>query len=149
MPVLHQLPNSLPHAVIRDVLGYLVHARLGNHTILLSHHSAQNKRTRLASHDPSSTFFPRTLTTLSLSQNGKGGSLPASRQLPPWRFSSASSAYSGSAREILTDFGVSQEVFILGVSLFALSFALGPLVWARLSNVVGRQRYFKRETLGT
>ncbi|KAJ3495953.1 hypothetical protein NLG97_g3026 [Lecanicillium saksenae] len=54
----------------------------------------------------------------------------------------ASSAYSGGVREILTDFGVSQEVAILGVSLFVFSFALGALVWAPLSEVVGRQRLF-------
>lgn len=54
----------------------------------------------------------------------------------------ASSAYSGGVREILIDFGVSQEVVILGVSLFVLGFALGPLVWAPLSEVFGRQKLF-------
>lgn len=54
----------------------------------------------------------------------------------------ASSAYSGGVREIIMDFGVSQEVVILGVSLFVLGFALGPLLWAPLSEVFGRQRLF-------
>ncbi|KAJ3496269.1 hypothetical protein NLG97_g2783 [Lecanicillium saksenae] len=54
----------------------------------------------------------------------------------------ASSAYSGGIREIFIDFGVSQEVAILGVSLFVLGFALGPLLWAPLSEVFGRQKLF-------
>ncbi|KAJ2977434.1 hypothetical protein NQ176_g4370 [Zarea fungicola] len=54
----------------------------------------------------------------------------------------ASSAYSGGIREILIDFGVSQEVVILGVSLFVLGFALGPLLWAPLSEIFGRQKLF-------
>ncbi|KAM3555513.1 hypothetical protein ARSEF4850_005960 [Beauveria asiatica] len=54
----------------------------------------------------------------------------------------ASSAYSGGIREIFIDFRVSQEVAILGVSLFVLGFALGPLLWAPLSEVVGRQKLF-------
>ncbi|OAA63189.1 Major facilitator superfamily domain, general substrate transporter [Cordyceps fumosorosea ARSEF 2679] len=54
----------------------------------------------------------------------------------------ASSAYSGGIREIILDFRVSQEVAILGVSLFVLGFALGPLLWAPLSEVVGRQKLF-------
>ncbi|TQV95218.1 multidrug resistance protein [Cordyceps javanica] len=54
----------------------------------------------------------------------------------------ASSAYSGGIREIFLDFRVSQEVAILGISLFVLGFALGPLLWAPLSEVVGRQKLF-------
>lgn len=54
----------------------------------------------------------------------------------------ASSAYSGGIREIFTDFNVSQEVAILGISLFVLGFALGPLLWAPLSEVFGRQKLF-------
>ncbi|ATY65408.1 Major facilitator superfamily general substrate transporter [Cordyceps militaris] len=54
----------------------------------------------------------------------------------------ASSAYSGGIREIFLDFGVSQEVAILGISLFVLGFALGPLLWAPLSEVFGRQKLF-------
>lgn len=54
----------------------------------------------------------------------------------------ASSAYSGGVREIIMDFGISQEVAILGVSLFVLGFALGPLLWAPLSELFGRQKLF-------
>lgn len=39
-----------------------------------------------------------------------------------------SSAYSGGTREIIQEFGASQEVATLGVSLFVLGFAIGPLL---------------------
>lgn len=54
----------------------------------------------------------------------------------------ASSAYSGAVQDIIRSFGVSQIVAILGVSLFVLGFAIGPLLWAPLSEVFGRQRLF-------
>ncbi|KAK5269206.1 MFS siderochrome iron transporter 1 [Exophiala xenobiotica] len=53
-----------------------------------------------------------------------------------------SSAYSGGADEIIQTFGVSQEVFTLGISLFVLGFAIGPLLWAPLSELYGRQVLF-------
>ncbi|KAH6890681.1 major facilitator superfamily domain-containing protein [Thelonectria olida] len=54
----------------------------------------------------------------------------------------ASSAYSGGIKEIIRTFGVSQEVATVGVSLFVLGFAIGPLLWAPLSELYGRQRIF-------
>ena len=45
-----------------------------------------------------------------------------------------SSAYSGGTAQIIRDFGISEEVAILGVSLFVLGFAIGPLMWAPLSG---------------
>lgn len=53
-----------------------------------------------------------------------------------------SSAYTGSAKQIIKEFHVSQEVFTLGVSLYVLGFAIGPLVWAPLSELYGRQLLF-------
>jgi multidrug resistance protein len=50
-----------------------------------------------------------------------------------------SSAYSGSIAEILVDFQVSEEVALLGISLFVIGFAVGPLFWAPLSEVYGRR----------
>lgn len=44
----------------------------------------------------------------------------------------ASSAYSGSSIEIMKDFDVGTEVFIVGVSLFVLGFAIGPALWGPL-----------------
>ncbi|TPX14316.1 uncharacterized protein E0L32_005512 [Thyridium curvatum] len=53
-----------------------------------------------------------------------------------------SSAYSGGVREIILYFHISSEVSILGVSLFVLGFAIGPLIWAPFSEFFGRQRLF-------
>lgn len=46
-----------------------------------------------------------------------------------------SSAYSGGVQQILEQFGIVEEVAILGVSLFVLGFAIGPLLWAPLSGM--------------
>lgn len=54
----------------------------------------------------------------------------------------ASSAYSGGVIEIVMDFHASREVVILGVSMFVLGFAIGPLIWAPLSELYGRQFLF-------
>ncbi|KAF7554306.1 hypothetical protein G7Z17_g3010 [Cylindrodendrum hubeiense] len=53
-----------------------------------------------------------------------------------------SSAYTGGLVEIMTEFQISQEVGTLGVSLFVLGFAIGPLLWAPLSELFGRQVLF-------
>ncbi|KAJ5717601.1 hypothetical protein N7488_003247 [Penicillium malachiteum] len=53
-----------------------------------------------------------------------------------------SSAYAGSIDQVLTDLHVGEEVATLGVSLFVLGFAVGPLLWAPLSELIGRQIVF-------
>jgi multidrug resistance protein len=53
-----------------------------------------------------------------------------------------SSAYTGGIREIIQEFRISQTVATLGVSLFVLGFAIGPLLWAPLSELFGRQFLF-------
>ncbi|WYZ40672.1 hypothetical protein EsH8_IV_001013 [Colletotrichum jinshuiense] len=53
-----------------------------------------------------------------------------------------STAYSGGIAEVIRDFGVSTEIGILGVSLFVVGFAVGPLMWAPLSELYGRQYLF-------
>ncbi|KAI9727718.1 MAG: MFS siderochrome iron transporter 1 [Chrysothrix sp. TS-e1954] len=50
-----------------------------------------------------------------------------------------SSVYAGGREDIVHEFDISDEVFTLGVSLFVLGFALGPLLWAPLSEIFGRQ----------
>ncbi|KAI1623162.1 putative MFS multidrug transporter [Exophiala viscosa] len=52
----------------------------------------------------------------------------------------ASSAYTGAAREIIGEFHCSEEVFLIGLSLFVLGFGTGPLVWAPLSETMGRRK---------
>jgi len=51
----------------------------------------------------------------------------------------ASSIYSGAIRSIEAEFNPSTEVAILGVSLFVVGFAAGPLLWAPISEVTGRR----------
>ena len=53
-----------------------------------------------------------------------------------------SSAYTGSIAQVIEEFHCSQEVATLGVSLFVLGFAIGPLLWAPLSELYGRQLLF-------
>ncbi|KAI1622248.1 major facilitator superfamily domain-containing protein [Exophiala viscosa] len=52
-----------------------------------------------------------------------------------------SSAYSESSNEVMRDFDISAEVFIVGVSLYVLGFAVGPALWAMLRRceLYGRQ----------
>lgn len=55
----------------------------------------------------------------------------------------ASSAYSGAVDSIQAQFQPSKQIIItLGVSLFVLGFAFGPLFWAPFSEVVGRRNLF-------
>ncbi|KAK9258671.1 major facilitator superfamily domain, general substrate transporter [Lipomyces tetrasporus] len=49
-----------------------------------------------------------------------------------------SSAYSVSANEVFQDLDISTEVFIVGLSLFVLGFAIGPAVWGP-SELYGRR----------
>ncbi|KAF2131402.1 MFS general substrate transporter [Dothidotthia symphoricarpi CBS 119687] len=53
-----------------------------------------------------------------------------------------SSAFSGGITQIMAEFNVSQTIVTLGVSLFVLGFALGPLLWAPFSELYGRQLVF-------
>ncbi|KAI0880821.1 polyamine transporter 1 [Annulohypoxylon maeteangense] len=53
-----------------------------------------------------------------------------------------STAYTGGISEVIKEFHISEEVAILGVSLFVIGFAIGPLIWAPLSEMYGRQILF-------
>eukprot|EP00906_Rhabdomonas_costata_P025187 RCo036078 len=54
----------------------------------------------------------------------------------------ASSAYSGGILSIAQQFPSSTVVLTLGVSLYVLGFAFGPLLWAPFSEVLGRRNLF-------
>ncbi|KAJ5928200.1 hypothetical protein N7466_007156 [Penicillium verhagenii] len=54
----------------------------------------------------------------------------------------SSSAYAGGINEVLTGLDVGEEVATLGVSLFVMGFAVGPLLWAPMSELYGRQIVF-------
>ncbi|KAJ5420578.1 hypothetical protein N7465_003097 [Penicillium sp. CMV-2018d] len=53
-----------------------------------------------------------------------------------------SSAYSGATVEVIECFRVSEEVSLLGVSLFVIGFAVGPLFWGPLGEIYGRRYIF-------
>ncbi|KIH92917.1 hypothetical protein SPBR_02514 [Sporothrix brasiliensis 5110] len=53
-----------------------------------------------------------------------------------------STAYTGGLSEVMATFHVSTELSILGISLFVLGFAIGPLIWAPSSEFFGRQILF-------
>lgn len=53
-----------------------------------------------------------------------------------------SSAYSGGMSSLVSDFQVDKEIIILGISLFVLGFAFGPLLFAPLSETFGRRNIF-------
>lgn len=50
-----------------------------------------------------------------------------------------SSLFTGGFPSMEAQFGASQEVITLGLSLFVLGFAIGPLFWAPMSELFGRQ----------
>jgi hypothetical protein len=52
------------------------------------------------------------------------------------------SAYTAAPTGVLEEFQVSHVLFALGLSVFVLGLALGPLVWAPLSELYGRQIIF-------
>lgn len=51
----------------------------------------------------------------------------------------SSSIFSAATRPVAAQFGVGIEVGVLGVSLYVLGFATGPLLWAPLSELRGRK----------
>jgi MFS family permease len=62
----------------------------------------------------------------------------ASISMPPWSLIN----FAGALRELEVGLGASTELITAGISLFVLGFALGPLLWAPLSEIYGRQIIF-------
>ncbi|KZT65476.1 MFS general substrate transporter [Daedalea quercina L-15889] len=59
-----------------------------------------------------------------------------------WVSSFCSSSYSAGLHYSAVDLHVSEEVALLGISLFVLGFMVGPLLWAPLSEMYGRRIVF-------
>jgi MFS family permease len=51
----------------------------------------------------------------------------------------ASSSFSGAIVQTTTDFHTSKELAVASVSLYVLGFAMGPMTWAPMSELYGRQ----------
>ncbi|EMD38651.1 hypothetical protein CERSUDRAFT_113828 [Gelatoporia subvermispora B] len=62
--------------------------------------------------------------------------------LSTFTVSFCSSCYTGGLEAMQRDLHMSQEVAILGVSLYVLGFGLGPTVFAPLSEILGRRPVF-------
>lgn len=60
----------------------------------------------------------------------------------------ASSIFSAATIAVADQFGVSEEVGILGLSLYVLGFATGPIVWAPFSELKGRKLPLLLSTFG-
>nr|XP_031859492.1 uncharacterized protein CI109_005140 [Kwoniella shandongensis]KAA5526564.1 hypothetical protein CI109_005140 [Kwoniella shandongensis] len=54
----------------------------------------------------------------------------------------ASVSYSSTLGEVTKAFGISKELSIAGISLFITGFGLGPLIWAPVSEIYGRNVAF-------
>ncbi|KAJ7470516.1 MFS general substrate transporter [Mycena latifolia] len=59
-----------------------------------------------------------------------------------WTISFSSSVYSGGLETMARDLRISDNVAILGLSLYVLGFALGPLIFAPLGECFGRRLVF-------
>jgi multidrug resistance protein len=62
--------------------------------------------------------------------------------LTTFTISFSSSSYSGGLNNIIHDLHVSDQVAVLGISLYVLGFALGPLLFAPLGEMYGRRIIF-------
>lgn len=60
----------------------------------------------------------------------------------------ASSVYSAVTSAVAEEFGVSKEVSTLGITLFLVGYAFGPLVWGPLSERLGRKEPMAISYLG-
>ncbi|KAF8803571.1 MFS general substrate transporter [Phlegmacium glaucopus] len=59
-----------------------------------------------------------------------------------WTVSFSSSSYTGGLQYIMHDLNISYNVAIVGISLYVLGFALGPLAFAPTSEMFGRRIIF-------
>ncbi|KAF8160601.1 major facilitator superfamily domain-containing protein [Pholiota molesta] len=59
-----------------------------------------------------------------------------------WTVSFASSSYTGGLEFTMRDLNISYDVAILGISLYVLGFALGPLIFASMGEMFGRRNVF-------
>jgi MFS family permease len=73
---------------------------------------------------------------------GRKWAIAVLQSLSTFAVTFASSVYVSGIEGVMQRFKVSQEVATLGLSLFVLGFALGPLIWTPLSEVYGRKSIF-------
>ncbi|KAL5947047.1 hypothetical protein ACKVV1_000120 [Pyricularia oryzae] len=64
----------------------------------------------------------------------------ATNSLATFMVSFGSSVFSGALPDVQRIFGVSNDVALLGIALYVLGFALGPMVWGPASELYGKTR---------
>ncbi|KAK8036194.1 hypothetical protein PG993_008808 [Apiospora rasikravindrae] len=60
--------------------------------------------------------------------------------LATFMVSFSSSAFTGSLTQVQAEFDVSADVALLGISLYVMGFAFGPMVWGPASELYGKKR---------
>ncbi|KAK6836247.1 hypothetical protein PG987_006742 [Apiospora arundinis] len=60
--------------------------------------------------------------------------------LATFMVSFSSSAFSGSLTQVQEEFKISADLALLGISLYVLGFAFGPMVWGPASELYGKKR---------
>ncbi|KAF2491344.1 MFS general substrate transporter [Lophium mytilinum] len=73
---------------------------------------------------------------------GRKWAIAVLQSLSTFAVTFASSVYVSGIEGVVQRFEVSKEVATLGLSLFVFGFALGPLIWAPLSEVYGRKSIY-------
>lgn len=73
---------------------------------------------------------------------GRKWAIAVLQSLSTFAVTFASSVYASGIQGVKERFEVSDEVATLGLSLFVLGFALGPLIWAPLSETYGRKSIY-------
>ena len=73
---------------------------------------------------------------------GRKWAIAILQSLSTFALTFASSVYVSGMEGVMQRFHVSDEVATLGLSLFVLGFAVGPLIWAPLSEVYGRRSIY-------
>ncbi|KAL2181621.1 major facilitator superfamily domain-containing protein [Thermothelomyces heterothallicus CBS 202.75] len=93
-------------------------------------------------------FLPQDASNPTQFSRGKKWAITLLQAVATLAVTFVSTAYTGGISEVVRYFRVANIVAILGVSLFVLGFAVGPLLWAPLSEFKGRQIVFFITYLG-
>ncbi|KAL2188677.1 MFS general substrate transporter [Thermothelomyces heterothallicus CBS 203.75] len=93
-------------------------------------------------------FLPQDASNPTQFSRGKKWAITLLQAVATLAVTFVSTAYTGGISEVIRYFRVANIVAILGVSLFVLGFAVGPLLWAPLSEFKGRQIVFFITYLG-
>ncbi|RDW72927.1 hypothetical protein BP6252_06834 [Coleophoma cylindrospora] len=98
-------------------------------------HTSQDENSKLVNWDgPNDPSNPKNLPKL------RKWLIVVTTGLMTFCVSFASGIFSTAVFATAEEFNVSNEVMLLGVSLYVLGFAFGPLVWGPLSEIYGRTR---------